>query len=895
MRSCGRNKIRRQDAKTPRNSLVRFSWGLGALAVFLGCCSAWRPDAAESYTRGKEALRTGEYPAAADHFEAALRSRAGHEPSQSGLLETLRLTGRYAEAVKRADGFLAGNSGSAALHLERGRSAAEIGDYAAAEQHLRTAQAAAGPLRGDATVQLALLLENTGRARDAHALWQRLVDEYKKGTVKGSQALGNVAVAAWQLGYAQDAKDIFLDATSGGDASLEAFSDFGYLFLDKYNATDAIGVFRDCLKINKNYPPALLGMALAKKYESNAEVEEYARKALEVNPNSVGALLVLAGLRMEEESYDAAQEEIRRALAVNARNLEALSSQAVWQHFRGDAAGFARVERQILDIDPAYGKLYYAVAENLVTRRKYREAVEFNRKAIAADPKLWAAHASLGINLMRLGEIPEGRRSIQRAFEGDPFNVWAFNTLDLLDQMDKFVDVRSEHFVIRMAKEDHATLSHYVPMLAEEVFARLTKKYGFTPPELPITVEIFPDHAGFAVRTLGLPGLGALGVCFGRVIALDSPRARKAGQFNWGTTLWHEFAHVITLEMTRHNVPRWLSEGVSVYEERRARPGWGDDITAAFVRAYKDGKLLKVSELNAGMMRPKFPEQISLSYYQASLVCELIEEKFGFDKLREVLRLYADNLATDEVFRRALGLDRARLDDEYKRFVEARLREVAPRLDFKRMAEGGHPDRKALAALAEKNPNDFFAHLQLGLLAHKEKDDSAAEPALQRAAKLFPEFVDGGGPYAALVEIYEGSKRDDDALTACNAWSAYDENALDPILKAGEIYRKRKDWPAAARTLERAVYIHPYDSELFTKLAEAASETGNWPVAVAASQARLGLAPSDLAGAHFDLARALLGAGKRTEARREILKSLEIAPTFEKAQALLLKLSSGQQ
>src|SRR5207249_6250298 len=86
----------------------------------------------------------------------------------------------------------------------------------------------------------------------------------------------------------------------------------------------------------------------------------------------------------------------------------------------------------------------------------------------------------------------------------------------------------------------------YAPRLAEEAYAALTKKYGFTPKEQPLQVEVFPDHAGFAVRTLGLPGIGALGVCFGNVIALDSPRARKPGQFNWGSTLWHEFAHVIT-------------------------------------------------------------------------------------------------------------------------------------------------------------------------------------------------------------------------------------------------------------------------------------------------------------------------------------------------------------
>ena len=109
------------------------------------------------------------------------------------------------------------------------------------------------------------------------------------------------------------------------------------------------------------------------------------------------------------------------------------------------------------------------------------------------------------------------------------------------------------------------------------------------------------------MRTLGLPGLeGALGVCFGKVIAVDSPAARKAGSFNWGSALWHEFAHVITLQMTSHNIPRWFSEGVSVFEEYKARPGWGDHIDLRFVKAYKEGKLLKASELNRGFTRLPF-------------------------------------------------------------------------------------------------------------------------------------------------------------------------------------------------------------------------------------------------------------------------------------------------
>ena len=90
----------------------------------------------------------------------------------------------------------------------------------------------------------------------------------------------------------------------------------------------------------------------------------------------------------------------------------------------------------------------------------------------------------------------------------------------------------------------------------------------------PVQVEVYPNHEDFAVRTMGMPGLGALGVTFGRVIAMDSPSARRPGDFNWGSTLWHEMSHVFILTATNFRVPRWFTEGLAVHEEGERSPEW---------------------------------------------------------------------------------------------------------------------------------------------------------------------------------------------------------------------------------------------------------------------------------------------------------------------------------
>ncbi len=862
------------------------------LVLFISNCSAFRQAGLE---RADEALRTGDYAAALSGYEAMLASEPGSVMAQAGLLRVLYETGAYRQAQRRAEEFVASDPAPALL-LEAGRVSAAVGDYGTAEELMRRAYRKGGFTRAQAARELADLKSHRGQRADAQALWEEIISDYRRGRLQGSSSLGCVAVAEWRLGNVQEAKEIFLDATDeriAGPVSLRVLSDFGFLFLEKYNATDAIGVFSDCLRVNKSYPPALLGIALARKYESTGDIEKQARAALQINPNLVPAINLLAELRIQEEDLDAAEVEIRRALGINPGDLESLSLMAVCQELRGATSLFAETEAKVLGINPSYGLFYHKLAENLVMRRKYREAVGREKQALALDPVLWAAHAGLGINLMRIGELERGREATERALEGDPYNVWAYNTLELLDQMDKFVSSKSEHFSFLMSKEDEAVVGPYARRLAEEVYARLVSRYRFQP-EGPIQVELFPDHGGFAVRTLGLPGLEALGVCFGKVIAQDSPRARAAGSFNWGSTLWHEFAHVITLQMTLHNIPRWYSEGISVYEERRARPGWGDDLTPALVRAYKDAKLLKVSQLNAGMMRPEFPEQIAFSYYQASLVCELIEERFGFDKIRDSLAAFATGASSDAVFRQVLGWDAATLDREYALFLDSRLGGHARRLASEPAAgRSGAVDKAALIQQLAANPDDFQANLRLGMLLRAEKNDNEAEPYLKKAQQLFPEYIEDGGTYRQLFEIYEARGREGDSLAQLIGWTRYDENAFEPLLRAAEIYRASMDWNSAVHVLDLANYISPYDPRAQEMLGESASAASEWAVAAAAYHALLGLNPPDPAGAHFGLARACLALGRKQEARKEVLKALEIAPTFEPAQELLLKLKGA--
>src|SRR4030095_16283353 len=147
--------------------------------------------------------------------------------------------------------------------------------------------------------------------------------------------------------------------------------------------------------------------------------------------------------------------------------------------------------------------------------------------------------------------------------------------LTLLDTLDKFETITDGDLIFRFDPSEAAVMREHAIPLAKEAMATLSKRYNFTP-QGPILIEMFPKHDDFAVRTIGLPGMiGALGVCFGQVVAFDSPKARPPGEFSWQETLWHELTHVITLQMSNNRIPRWLTEGISVWQEGQAHADWG--------------------------------------------------------------------------------------------------------------------------------------------------------------------------------------------------------------------------------------------------------------------------------------------------------------------------------
>ena len=786
-----------------------------------------------------------------------------------------------ADAGKLDEAIVAARAGGPAMAATLGEILVMRGRLAQADSVLQDVASRQAPGWRVASVALAELAERRGDHADAARRAERISSAYEAGTVGWSSedkvaagraylllARGNAnavrsALAAFDAGYAAHASNL--------DARLRA----GELFLDKYNAPDAKASFEEVLTKAPDNARALLGLSRVASFSGEGPSTSLLRRAVVANPKLVPAQLLLARTHLDAESYDSAAVAVRAALAVDSSSVPAWSLLGAVAWLSGDSAQYRAARDAATRINPRPADFYTELAEAAVAHRRYAEGVTLAKQALSLDSMSVRALGLLGTNELRAGQMESGRARLERAFAIDPFNLWHKNTLDLLDQLKTFTTVETPRFQIVAPPEESQLLTTYLVPLLDEAYDSLSRRYGYKP-QGKVRVELYRRHADFSVRTMGLTGLGALGVSFGNLLALDAPSSRTRGEFNWGSTAWHELTHAFTLGMSDHRAPRWLSEGLSVLEERRARSGWGAGATAEFLATYSAGRLRPVSRLNDGFVRPRFGGEVILSYYEASLVCEMIQQQFGQKALVDMLLAYKEGLGTPQVFSRVLKLTPEQMDTRFDGWLRTRfataLKGIAP-------ADSG----KDLSG-------DFVTAMRAGARYVSAKQADSARAVLERAEAMFPEYAGPSSPaeYLAGLAMDRGDLKE--ALAQIQRVTSRSETAWEANMMEADLREKLGDSTGARAPLERLIWISPYDVGLHARLAELATRAGDHRTALRERRAAVALNPPDPIEARYELARALAASGDAAAARRELLAVLEQAPSFEKGQAFLLEL-----
>jgi len=702
-------------------------------------------------------------------------------------------------------------------------------------------------------------LRKHGRRAEAQKCYESLIaapDPYHR------------AEGYWGTEKYQEANNQFRTAVAQSPANALYRVRWGRLMHERFNNTDAANLFKEALQKDPKNAQAYYGLALVSADGFDSKAFEYVGKALELDPKLVEAHELKANLLLEDSDEGKAFTEADEALKISSEALDAMAIHAAIEILadRSPDAWLAKIRA----VNPNYGEGYALVAHHLVLNRRYEDGIAFYRKAIETDPRLWPAHSQLGINLMRMGQEDEPRKQLEMSYDNGFRNEETVNSLRLLDSYKNFVTVKDDTTILKLQKKEADLLRPYFSVELKRIMASYDKKYKMKLPG-PVQVEVYPDHEDFAVRTMGMPGLGALGVTFGEVIAMDSPSGRPPGEFHWASTLWHEMSHVYILTATNHRVPRWFTEGLAVHEETEVSPEWGDRMTPDIVVAIRDKKLLPVAELDRGFIRPEYPMQVIVSYYQAGRICDYIKNRWGADKLLDMVHSFAQIKTTPEVIRQNLAMEPEEFDKQFLEWLDKDVGKTVANFD---------KWRTSLKDLAQQAKN-------------KNYDEVLKEG--EEVRQLYPDYVYPANPYEfmAQADLAKGNKQAAIAiLTDYEKMGGRNPQALKQLASLEEELGKPAD---AAATLDRLNYIFPVDEELHRHLGDLWFAQNNFKGAIREYGAVVAMQPLDKASAQYNLARAYFAAGQKDMAEEHLLASLEAAPSFRPAQKLLLQLKDSNE
>jgi tetratricopeptide (TPR) repeat protein len=741
--------------------------------------------------------------------------------------------------------------------------------------------------------------------------------------------------------------ELFYDRVREADADLvEVYIATAELALAKHDYQVAAQTLEQAAKLAPGDPEIHYLLARSFQESDSEKASEAIAKALEINDRHVPSLLMLAEQRIDAEAFEEAAKLLTDILEVNLLAQEAWSLHAVIAHLEGHYAGEGLLRQAALVSWETNPQVDHLIGRKLSQNYRFREGAAYQRRALELDANYLPAQFQLGQDLLRLGEDKEGWEVTGKVYEQDAYNAVAHNLMTLHDRLEGFQVLRRGNLVVRMDAHEAQVYGEAVLDLLEEAWATLCGKYEVTIAE-PVFVEIYPRQEDFAIRTFGLPGgAGFLGVCFGRVITANSPASQGDSPSNWRSVLWHEFCHVVTLEKTNNKMPRWLSEGISVYEERQKDPAWGQSMTpqyrlmilgeegegggdgeeseedadgeseeraggygggrgggygggeglpAAVLAGRRQGsQLTPVSQLSGAFLRPPSPLHLQFAYYESSLVVEFLVEKHGVETLKAILDDLGRGDSINVTLERHVGR-LAELDREFADYAQALARDLGNEVDWRRDELPEDADLDQLEERLEAWPNNYWGLKEYGQALVRAQRWPEARKVLERLYELYPEDTSPGNALELLAAVHRQTQDAPAEREALEELARLDCDSVDAYRRLMELALQEGDWPAVARGAERLLAVNPLLPMGHEMLARAAVELDRPQQAVGPLLALAEMDPIDPAAVHFRLAETFFTLGERDRARREVLKALEEAPRYRAAQKMLLDLVGDEQ
>lgn len=805
-------------------------------------------------------------------------------------------TGEYAKCVEATAKGVEENPFTDQFPVLKLRAEMQLGRYADA---LATLDAAL--LKFPTSVQLRWLGQDVcrfnGLLERATELDKEMAALVTQTSWRYSDPANQVVLGRWMLAQGVDPKKVLTgtlnEAKRRSPGLVDVHLAIGDLALEKHDYLMAGDAFQQAVKVDEASADAWLGVAKAFAPSDDEKATSALAKAMELNPQLIDAHLLGVDNLVDQEKYDEAEKLLAEIAAINPEHPVALAYRAVIAHLRNQPDKETPLRALALRHWPTNPAVDHVIGKKLSQKYRFAEGEKYQRKALEFDPKYLPAKSQLAQDLLRLGREEEGLKLAEEVYNTDGYNIFAHNLVTLQENLIKFRTLEADGLMVRMDAREAEIYGARVLALLQQCKSELCAKYDVTLPQ-PVIVEIFPKHQDFAIRTFGLPGgRGFLGVCFGTVVTAPSPASLGANASCWEATLWHEFCHVVTLNKTNNKMPRWLSEGISVYEERQKNAAWGQSMNVRNREMTLGDDLTPVSQLSGAFLHPKTPEHLQFAYFESSLVVEFLIEKYGLDTLKRVLVDLGVGMPINDSLARYAGSSAA-LDEEFAKYARERANALAPEADFSSPELPRRASTELLEGYLKDHPNNYAALSRLAQQLITEKKWEKAKEVIAKMRELFPRDATATGGNFLLAAVHRELQENQQEREVLNQVADLSPDAVVIFDRLTELAANAADWEQTREMARRWLAVNPLIPEPHRRAAAAAEKLGDYALAAESYRALLQMDPFDAAEAHYQLASALHRQGNLAEAKREVLLALEETPRYVIAQKLLLKIVDAQ-
>jgi tetratricopeptide (TPR) repeat protein len=316
-------------------------------------------------------------------------------------------------------------------------------------------------------------------------------------------------------------------------------------------------------------------------------------------------------------------------------------------------------------------RIYLNRAHDAARRHQLRDAMDAVRKAIEFTPDFAPAYVLLGELEYSSQRLREAKVAWQRAQELDPDQAGLAERLqrvtDELPVESDFERLSQAYFDLRYEEQVERSVGFDIRDALMDARRSVGSDFAYWPKHKLVVLLYSAD----SFRRLRQETPEWVAGQFDGKIRVPLPNG-TLGQAVVREILFHEYTHAVVHDVADGKCPMWLNEGLAEYEGKtqRAVP------LVHLARAYERGGLIPWGSLSDQFSAWLPRDQVALGYEESYSVVRYLIQRYGFWRVRRVLKAIADGRPWDAALVDEYRLKLPRLETLWRETLPELLRET---------------------------------------------------------------------------------------------------------------------------------------------------------------------------------------------------------------------------